>query len=285
MSDKYSHVQFLSLDSMKAKSQNHQDSQAQKLAQIGSQLKQIREEKAISLEKIKQITLISERHLKAIEEGNINHLPEPVYIQGFIRKYAHILGVENIAEQFPLTSIVTKSSWLKSSELRPLHLYLIYLVLISGAIAALSRVFSSVDSVRSTVSESETQLSNAARLQPTPKPAAERIPKGIAPKNPVLSISPLNQPKPNQVKPVNVSITMKGDSWMRVEVDGEVKFEGILTEGNSKEWAADKNIIVRAGNAAAVLLEFNQYPPQALGLAGEVVQKTFDPNSKITPRV
>jgi cytoskeletal protein RodZ len=274
MFDMYDHVQLLFLDSMKAKSQNHQDYQVQKLVEIGSQLKQIREEKDISLEKIKQITLISERHLRAIEEGNINHLPEPVYIQGFIRKYAHVLGAENIAEQFPLTSVVTKSSWLKSSELRPLHLYLIYLVLISGSIAALSKVFSSTDPVRNPISESETQLSNAARLKPSP-----------APKQPVLSTTPLNQPKPNQVKPVNVAIIMKGDSWMRVEVDGEVKFEGILTEGNSKVWAANKNIIVRAGNAAAVLLEFNQYPPQALGLAGEVVQKTFDPNSKLSPRV
>jgi len=59
-----------------------------KLAEIGAELKRIREEQNVSLQKIKQITLISERHLKAIENGDISSLPEPVYVQSFIRKYA-----------------------------------------------------------------------------------------------------------------------------------------------------------------------------------------------------
>jgi len=241
-----------------------------KLAQIGAELQRIREEQDISWQKIKQITLISERHLKAIEAGDINSLPEPVYIQSFIRKYANVLGVENIAEEFPLTNVSLKTSWLKPSELRPFHLYLIYIVLISASVGALSNLFSPASNYF--ITESETQLSDAARLKPLTKPKAITTPKA----------QPQSKLKSPQIKPVNVGIVMKGESWMRVEVDGEVKFEGILTEGVNKVWGAEKNIVVRAGNAAAILLEFNQYPPQALGQAGEVVQKTY--NSTYKPK-
>jgi cytoskeleton protein RodZ len=240
-----------------------------KLAEIGSELKRIRDEQNISLQKIKQVTLISERHLKAIEDGDISSLPEPVYIQSFIRKYANVVGIENIAEQFPLTNTALKTSWLKSSELRPLHLYLIYIVLISASVGALSNLFSPTSNY--VISESETQLSDAARLKPLTKPKPIAVPKAQPQSTNI---------KPAQIKPVNVGIVMKGESWMRVEVDGEVKFEGILTEGVNKVWVADKNIVVRAGNAAAILLEFNQYPPRALGQAGEVVQKTYNSSYK-----
>ncbi len=281
---------------MKVSSKVHQ---VQKLAEIGSQLKRTREEQNISLQKIKQITLISERHLKAIEEGNINSLPEPIYIQGFIRKYANILGVADIAEQFPLTNAASKTSWFKSSELRPLHLYIIYIVVISAAVGALSNQLS--PAINYSVSEKETQLSDAARLQSnlTQPDLTNDLDKGrsLEPKNSVKNkevnknlTSRFNQfnqlnkitLKPTNVNLVSVGIVMKGESWMRVEVDGAVKFEGILTEGTNKAWTAEKNIVVRAGNAAAVLLEFNQFPPQTLGQAGEVVQKTF--NSTYKPK-
>lgn len=282
---------------MKVSSKDHQ---VQKLAEIGSQLKYLREEQNISLGKIKQITLISERHLRAIEEGNIDALPEPIYIQGFIRKYANVLGVADIAEQFPLTNFAPKTTWFKSSELRPLHLYFIYIAIISAAVGTLSNQLS--PAIDYSVSDRETQLSDAAKIESKSNKSnltPDRIESGRSPKSSLKPIAKTNAKNNSEPKnligidldrlpkialkplvPVSVGIVMKGESWMRVEVDGAVKFEGILTEGTNKAWTAEKNIVVRAGNAAAVLLEFNQFPPQTLGEAGEVVQKTFNANYK-----
>ncbi len=261
---------------MKVSSKDHQtrDYQALRLKEIGLQLKTIREEKDISLGKVKEYTMISECYLKAIEEGNINSLPEPIYIQSFIRKYGNVIGIEAIAEQFPLNNITPKSSWVRSSELRPFHLYLIYIVIISASVGALSNLYSPASNY--SVSDSETQLSDAARLKPKPIPKTSKV-------NPLSKSQVKLQnklPVKAQDKPVNVGIMMKGESWMRVEVDGEVKFEGILSEGTNKIWTANKNIVLRAGNSAAILLAFNEYPPQPLGQAGEVVEKTFDPAYK-----
>ncbi len=264
--------------------------QADKLAQIGAQLKQIREEKSISLQAIKDLTLISERQLRAIEDGNLDLLPEPIYIQGFIRKYGSAMGIDGLAEQFPLSTTPIKKTFANSAaaELRPLHLYVIYIVLIGGAVSLLSNFLN--PAVNYKIDDRETKLSKSARLEAPKKPivpAANQKPiqkKGNS-KNPVIDLNSLVKLGDRQFKfagnkPVNIGIQMKGESWLRVEVDGKTKFEGILTEGTQQIWSGEKNVVIRVGNAAAVLLAFNQFPTQPLGKEGEVTQQVFDSNYK-----
>lgn len=60
---------------------------------IGVYLKQCREDKNISLKDVSQKLCIRETFLRAIEESNYAILPEHVYTYGFIRSYAHFLGL------------------------------------------------------------------------------------------------------------------------------------------------------------------------------------------------
>lgn len=62
--------------------------------QIGKELKEIREEKEISLEEVAEKTKIPLRFLKAIENGRWEELPEEVYLRGFIKTYAEVLGLD-----------------------------------------------------------------------------------------------------------------------------------------------------------------------------------------------
>ncbi len=64
------------------------------MKQIGKELKEVREEKGISLEEISEKTKIQPRFLKAIESGNWRELPEEVYLRGFLRTYADALGLD-----------------------------------------------------------------------------------------------------------------------------------------------------------------------------------------------
>ena len=61
---------------------------------LGQQLKAIRQSRGISLEEIAEITHIRLAYLRAIEEGELEDLPSPVQMRGFIRLYAATLGVE-----------------------------------------------------------------------------------------------------------------------------------------------------------------------------------------------
>jgi cytoskeletal protein RodZ len=61
---------------------------------LGQQLKAIRQSRGISLEEIAETTHIRLAYLQAIEEGEVDDLPSPVQMRGFIRLYAATLGIE-----------------------------------------------------------------------------------------------------------------------------------------------------------------------------------------------
>jgi transcriptional regulator with XRE-family HTH domain len=63
------------------------------LTVVGQRLRQAREAKDTSLEQIAETTHIGLGRLKALEQGDPSNLPEPVYVQGFIRKYAQAVGL------------------------------------------------------------------------------------------------------------------------------------------------------------------------------------------------
>ncbi|WP_204140350.1 RodZ family helix-turn-helix domain-containing protein [Halomicronema sp. CCY15110] len=81
-----------------------QAAQAESLERIGTQLQQLRTERGLTLQDIHQQTYIQRYALQAIEQGDLDALPEPFYICAFIKKYAIALGLPggDIANQFPL---------------------------------------------------------------------------------------------------------------------------------------------------------------------------------------
>ena len=81
-----------------------QAAQAESLERIGTQLQQLRTERGLTLQDIHQQTYIQRYALQAIEQGDLDALPEPFYICAFIKKYAIALGLpgSDIANQFPL---------------------------------------------------------------------------------------------------------------------------------------------------------------------------------------
>ncbi len=63
------------------------------LKEVGSILKEAREEKRLSLKEIKDKTCIPLHHIIAIEAGEREKLPEDLYLAGFIKRYAKSLGL------------------------------------------------------------------------------------------------------------------------------------------------------------------------------------------------
>jgi cytoskeleton protein RodZ len=63
--------------------------------EIGEILRQQREEQGWSLEDIHQKIKISPSCLQNIEQGFLDELPHPVYVKGFIKNYAHFLGLDS----------------------------------------------------------------------------------------------------------------------------------------------------------------------------------------------
>lgn len=62
--------------------------------EMGEELRKARESRGMSLDEVVEITKISRRNIVALEEGNTDHLPHPVYAKGFVRSYARLLGLD-----------------------------------------------------------------------------------------------------------------------------------------------------------------------------------------------
>ena len=60
----------------------------------GLSLKQLREKLGIDLKAISNETKISLKTLEAIEAENLDHLPAPVYLKGFLKAYARVLNID-----------------------------------------------------------------------------------------------------------------------------------------------------------------------------------------------
>ena len=236
--------------------------QAKKLADLGQHLQYLRQKQHLTLEQVAEKTKIPVRILAAIESGRSEQLPEPVYIQGFIRRFADAIGADGaeFASAFP-TEVEPESretAWRGTvqAQLRPLHLYVLYTGLVMGAISGLSFL----------LSRSTPQMVGLVGTAQSPAPESQLATQGMVygPMLPGASVSnqlPTAQPSlPPEVaqKPVRVNLTLTAQSWIRVVIDGKTEFEGMLSEGTQRAWAANQQMTVRAGNAGGVMVSFNE---------------------------
>jgi cytoskeleton protein RodZ len=61
---------------------------------VAEQLRTAREAQKLTVHQVAETTKIRTDHIQALEEGNFNIFPAPVYIRGFIRSYAMLLKLD-----------------------------------------------------------------------------------------------------------------------------------------------------------------------------------------------
>lgn len=265
---------------MKEKKLHFQQEQVEILEELGARLRQCRNAQDLPLEEVAARTKIQTRLLNAIEEGRLDQLPEPVYIKGFIKQFAEALGLNGseFASSFPTGSglpLLRRHSWkhTPTAQLRPIHLYGLYVLLVIGAVNGLSfLVRRSAIPVAYRNDYPQQQFQQLPPVNTLPGMNNEQKSGGD-------KVKEVSQ-RDSTGKSVQVGVTLKAQSWIRVVVDGRLEFEGVLPEGTQRTWAADEKLSVRAGNAGGVMVEFNNKNAQQMGAPGEVQEVTFAANPK-----
>jgi cytoskeletal protein RodZ len=254
--------------------------QAKKLADLGQHLHYLRQKQYLTLEQVAEKTKIPVRTLAAIESGRPDQLPEPVYIQGFIRRFADAIGADGTQFANDFSAEVEQepqdTAWQGTvqAQLRPLHLYLLYTGLVVCAVSGLSFL----------LSRSTSQMVGLVGTAQLPAPESQLSGQGMVygPMLPGASVSnqlPTAQPSlPPEIaqKPVRIGMTLTAQSWLRVVIDGKTEFEGMLSEGTQRIWTGEKQVTVRAGNAGGVMVSFNEAEAKRLGAPGEVEEVVFE---------
>ncbi|BAZ89046.1 hypothetical protein NIES932_05150 [Raphidiopsis curvata NIES-932] len=243
-----------------------EEQQLQKLSELGSQLAALRQERGLSINEVVLTTRIPGRLLTAIEQGDLTSLPEPIYVQGFIRRFANALGLNGVelASNFPTGSpkLVFKPRYGYRTrgflELRTFHLYLLYIFVIVCSVNGLSQ------SLTQNIETKE--KGNEPRLQASTDISDRKPPtKIIKVRQLVNLVSNGNDTKNN---PVRVRIIVNSQAWIHVAADGKTKFEGVLTQGSQRDWEATEELRVKTNNAGGVVMKVNQEEPKQMGKPG-----------------
>lgn len=64
------------------------------MSTVAEQLREAREAQKLTIQELAEITKIRTDHIRALEEGNFNVFPAPVYIRGFVRTVSTILKLD-----------------------------------------------------------------------------------------------------------------------------------------------------------------------------------------------
>ncbi|MFQ3612164.1 MAG: RodZ domain-containing protein [Cyanobacteriota bacterium] len=282
---------------------------AYSLEALGSLLRQTREARGLTLTEVANDTFIRSQYLQALEQADLSRLPEPVYAQGFLKRYADYLGLdgETLSRRaFPLLSTQTphtpaplaQASDPSTFALRPLHLWAAYVVLIVLAVGGLSAL---LEGTGNPFSRWVVGLQTSLSREGSNSPSARNTPAALPPTQPTLTTRQLF-PTLDQwtriqgvfpevleaysggigQKPVRLDIrVVERPSWLRVIADGQTVFEATLQPGAELNWEAEQSIVLRTGNAGGVLVTFNNRDLGVMGQFGEVKEQLFEPGLEL----
>ena len=304
-------------------------SQKEQLKEVGAYLRQTRQNQGRSLDQIATAIYVRPTLLKAIEEGEAKPLPEPVFIQGFIRRYGDALELDGVtlSQKFSIDSGLTFSNaevsetrkpqasprsksaltldFVKSGLKAPLvqkmressstylskaglkaplvqkiqessSTYLSFVAVGVVAVLGLSLLANLINRPKSTAVTTEETEPKAELADSSFKTGSLTDTTNSEPPASEFANGPLSSAED---APITVAISLTGECWIRVIVDGKTQFEGTLNEGAQKTWTAQKEIKLRAGNAGAILLSLNGASAQPVGAIDTVKVITFTPTS------
>jgi cytoskeleton protein RodZ len=267
--------------------------QQEQLSSLGLYLQSMRQEQDRTAEEVATQIFIRPALLKALELADIDALPEPVFIQGFIRRYGDALGLDGneLAQQFDATlvSVLPNPEQAKSGQVEGVvakadqHRLKVVTEAASGspisgkgmAVALGSVAIAAVVGIGIWVIPPMMTASffNRPTASETNEPDDE---------TPAEAETEPAEPSPTlaavDAAPITVEVNLTGDAWMRVTADGEVTYEGILANGTAETWTAETELTITAGNAGAVLVSFNGAGETPMGNPGSVQSQTFTPD-------
>ncbi len=198
---------------------------------IGSKLKEKRQDLGLSVEDISARTLISVKYLQAIEENKFSEIPADVMTLGFIKNYSVALGLnpdEIISEykksnpiQFPkITTVRIKNGPVKKNiniKIVPVLITVVVALFIFGLIKIVSNIAKS-DKISETISVQQAVKKNHLEIQTT------------------------------------------DNVWIRIKEGENPIFEGIIPPNTIKTFESAEQFSLRIGNLLGLTVSLNGTP-------------------------
>lgn len=225
------------------------------LREIGEMLKNAREKKALTFDKVYKKTHIYPGILRDMENGRTENVNK-IYAKAFLKKYAAFLGLDadllareydrlfhEVQEEPKQSLFVNKEEERLSSENKADYIRI--------GLSALVVIIFIVFSFR-TVSNIRTFLANR------PLKKAKELAPAVVIKQKKKEAVVTAAPKPEAVavtpKSSKISLSLRSldKVWVSVKRDGETIFSGTLSKGSHETWECKERFEIRAGKLDAL---------------------------------
>lgn len=268
------------------------------LESIGQKLKSAREGQGLSLSDIYQRTKIPVNHLQSIDNGAAEDLPEPVYVSGFIRRYAECVGLnaQSLVEEYreqsegngngrggkhkgavmdrqaqPVIMAPPHVRTVKMEQgggpgiVRTMGVSVFWIIVILGLITFLFWW------------NSNNQQQDSSAILPMrdlPNRFNNVGPSGAPP--PATDKSAAAAPGDTEPTDSRIALSASQHVWVEVKsvATGDSLFTGYLESGDRRDFQDPQGLRVRAGNGGSLSVETNG-KSSTFGLPGKITEKTF----------
>ncbi len=222
---------------------------------IGAKLSETREKLDKTLKDVEKETKIRAKYLEALELNKFSLIPGDAYVKLFIREYADFLDIDPVPlikeyeeeheESLPSDKFAPMGMEAPRRKY-PYILSVLSLMVVATGIVLWQMGWLSAISEKALIQPS----SDSAKTQPASK-SDKNLPSDEIHRDTQTEEPPAALLNEQQVV-VEVSITGAKGSNVQVVVDGELKIDRHLKEGEVKEWSAQDSIELTISNPSAV---------------------------------
>ena len=264
---------------------------------FGSYIKHERELRGVPLEEISRITKIHIRFLEALEDNRFDELPGEVFIKGYIRSYANIIGSDvdemlNSYEESIGNKLIEKGPNSQSKSTNTAKKYIGFVIAGLSILALLFFtkfiILDKNNPIAKIVKPSSLILGAAPKKETLPKIAENSSNKELAENSlphPEESVTKKTlvvengldtiKPKPelqkqknslvvkegetpgNIEKPLKLTIKVKNNSWFNITIDDFREEDFILSAGEEKSYQGNEIFRLTIGNKQGTDLILN----------------------------
>ena len=246
---------------------------------FGSYLKSERELRGVTLDELHSKTMIPVRFLQALENNQFDELPGQVFIRGYIRSIAKVIGaqedevlstymdINNTAPSIDTNNPSTLNQ--KHSTLDPKFIFVLSLIVlflsgVAWGINILIHKFNkdSTESIptlskqkqNKTKEEPVNNLSATVNNEDPEEKLNQSVLVDIAGKE---NTDEASASSTESNMPLKLTIRVKDDVWLNIMVDDSPVESFVLTKGSEKIFYGKKQYLINAGNKNLIDLTLN----------------------------
>jgi cytoskeletal protein RodZ len=238
---------------------------------IGAQLRASREARGLTIEALARTTRVQPRILAAIERDDVAVVPPRPFGRGFVRAYAEEMGLDGdqtardyFAQFAAVTVPPAPAQEPVPGPLASSSRVWILVVAVAGMIAGILLALLVAPPARS--------QGPAAVREPSagPAPARTAAEPALDPPATLPPIAaPTAAPDPNAA-PVTIVLTAGRPAWVAATADGRRALYGTVAPGAPATVTAQREVVLRVGDAGALTWRINGREVGAMGRPGQV---------------